>query len=84
MAAFACSFLVAPRDQCIHILLMDATNSKPARDKGNGQYVHTHFEAVCTCGHTLGRHSANAVAGVRECFADDCACMRYRKVRIKK
>lgn len=46
------------------------------RDRASGRYTHT-AEAVCRCGHELGRHAAACVDGVRECFVDGCDCERF-------
>lgn len=34
-----------------------------ARDKSNGRYTDSKFDKPCTCGHTLGQHTADKLAG---------------------
>lgn len=53
-------------------------NNTTNRDKSNGQYCDTRLDKVCTCGHTLGAHTADKRAGVQPCLADDCACECFK------
>lgn len=65
------------------------SSTEGKRDRKNGQYVHTVFEALCTCGHTLGVHAAATVGGKRPCFcsdfsAEECSCEKYKKAKTAK
>jgi len=58
------------------------------RDKRNGQFAHADPSLVCVCGHGLGVHAAEIVAGERPCFNADwgdaavCDCVRFRRSRV--
>lgn len=52
-----------------------------ARDKSNGRYTDSKFDKPCSCGHTLGQHSAEKVGKERPCFADACDCNCFTKKR---
>lgn len=58
---------------------------KPPRDRANGQYTHSQMDALCVCGHTLGKHASDTADGQRPCFngddGDECGCERFRKSR---
>lgn len=67
---------------------MSETDSKQARDRGNGKYIHT-MDALCTCGHELGLHTAEAFEGQRPCLAGDfghepCECESFKKAKRGK
>lgn len=55
-----------------------------SRDRGNGQYVHSTRGVVCHCGHPLGEHTAAVYDGRRDCLADDCDCMCFKKAGAKR
>lgn len=52
-----------------------------SRDRKSGKYAHSSMEVKCVCGHELGKHSAESVGGIRECFVDGCDCEKFRKSR---
>ena len=54
---------------------MEAREAK--RDRTTGRYVDADMTAACTCGHTLGSHTAAAVDGQRDCLT--CECDRFKK-----
>lgn len=49
------------------------------RDKATGRYSDTKFEKPCQCGHTLGQHTAEKVAGSQPCTVLDCTCECWTK-----
>ena len=51
------------------------------RDKATGRYTDTRFDKLCTCGHTLGNHTAEKVGNHQECLTDGCECECFTKVR---
>lgn len=52
-----------------------------------GRYDFDNLDLLCTCGHTLGNHSAGD--SPKDCLyysfpqhtADNCGCLRFRKAR---
>ena len=59
---------------------MDAKKNE-TRDRRTGQYAYSRWEMPCTCGHTLGEHTAAVCEGQRPCLAEDCDCDRFKKAR---
>lgn len=66
------------------------SNDTQHRDRANGQYAHADFDRLCRCGHTLGVHTADRVAGVQECLNCDigdgtpCDCQSFRPAPKKR
>jgi hypothetical protein len=51
------------------------------RDKKTGRYVDTKFDKPCTCGHTLGDHTADKAGPIQPCLALDCECECFTKAK---
>lgn len=57
------------------------TTATTNRDKADGRYVDTKFEKPCTCGHTLGQHTAERCGAEQPCLADGCECDCFTKAK---
>lgn len=58
----------------------------PREREGDGRFALERFDHVCTCGHTLGKHTAarrkDATGKVGQpCLEDDCPCDVFAKAR---
>ena len=58
------------------------------RDRATGRYVDTMFDKPCTCGHTLGVHTADRRAGEQPCLVGQmgdggvpCDCDAFTKAK---
>jgi hypothetical protein len=51
------------------------------RDKATGRYADTKLDKPCTCGHTLGQHTADKSGKVQPCLADGCDCDCFTKAK---
>ncbi len=64
------------------------------RDQKSGQFVHDEdFDRMCTCGHTLGIHTAASVGGERPCMHGTfkehapsalCGCRKFKLKRVAR
>lgn len=52
-----------------------------ARDKSSGRYTDSRLDKLCSCGHTLGQHSAEKAGKEQPCYADGCDCDCFTKKR---
>ncbi len=65
---------------------MGDNKTENEREIGTGKYTFTGgFERACTCGHTLGGHTAARAKGAdgkmyQECL-EDCACLCFKPAR---
>jgi hypothetical protein len=69
--------------------ILEASKPAPrrARERATGRYgFEGDWERLCTCGHTLGHHLAEAPHGCIESdFADvECDCERFRPAKRTK
>lgn len=63
-----------------------ATEVRQPRERNTGRYADTKFSRLCVCGHRLGIHTAERLAGprvpgqrgrppgIQPCLEADCAC----------
>ena len=49
-----------------------------SRERDTGRYTYRGFDQLCTCGHRLGDHTAERVAGEQPCLVDGCDCQCFR------
>lgn len=59
------------------------TKTTAARAKKTGQYTFSMMERLCTCGHRLGDHTAEAP---HDCIVDmsGCGCAKFRPAKGAK
>jgi hypothetical protein len=67
---------------------MNTANKNESRDNGTGRFTFSKWDALCTCGHKLGEHTAESEDGIRPCISGDftgipCDCESFRKNRKK-
>jgi hypothetical protein len=55
------------------------TKQIAARDKANGRYTDSRLDKLCSCGHTLGQHSAEKVGKEQPCHECDCNCFTKKR-----
>jgi hypothetical protein len=56
-------------------------NANSNRDKANGRYTDSRLDKPCTCGHTLGNHTADRDGDYQPCLVNGCACDCFTKTR---
>jgi len=65
--------------------LFNPADKRQGREIGTGRYAPSKFESVCTCGHTLGEHTAARAKYEgemrQECLTPGCDCACYKKAR---
>jgi hypothetical protein len=50
-----------------------------SRDKATGRYADSNLDKVCTCGHTLGKHTGDKSGRCQPCLEDGCDCECFKK-----
>jgi hypothetical protein len=54
--------------------------TKKTRRRDSGRYAHAH-DRLCTCGHMLGMHTADATENEQPCLILDCPCEKFTPAR---
>lgn len=58
------------------------TNHPLPRETNTGRYAVRGLDMLCTCGHTLGLHTAARSKGSQPCLAEcDCDCGCFKKAK---